>query len=69
MTPRQQGAQAARDGKTLQDCPFTYSQIDPEITMLEYIAQGWQHKQKEWMIGWGRATESMRPDAFVPPSE
>ncbi|CAB3959594.1 MAG: hypothetical protein E2591_00810 [Achromobacter sp.] len=57
------GAQAARDGLTLWDCPFLRACEMPGHTG-ESIAQ-WEDKVRAWEAGW-RAQVRLRPP-IVPP--
>lgn len=69
MTPTQEGAKAAREGIPIQHCPYSYSQMEPPMDMLEYIASGNQYKCNAWMTGWYQATAKMGIANDNPPSE
>lgn len=53
------GAQAARDGLTLWDCPYYRAAAMPGHTG-ESIAQ-WRNKVQAWEAGWMEATSGGQP--------
>lgn len=47
-----EGQRAAQEGQTLQECPYSYSRIDPPMSLDEYVKSGNQRRNIEWMNGW-----------------
>lgn len=56
---RKLGAQAARDGLTLWDCPYYQAAVMPGHTGESIVE--WREKVEAWEAGWMAETKSWKP--------
>jgi hypothetical protein len=56
MTPAEEGAQAAREGKTPINNPYSLS--NKALPVHVYIRDGWEEKRSAWYAGWCSVSNS-----------
>jgi hypothetical protein len=52
MNPYEEGAQAAKDGLRISDCPYSYSKMAPIGGIEQYLTEEFDKKRNAWARGW-----------------